>query len=228
MRNVITATLALAIAGLGACKGNDLGTGANTVDREYSKPAADVYKAAQKSAEATEFKMQSDRHDELGGELVALRGDGKEVRVFVESLNEKSASVSVRVEPGDRVLANMIHERIAGNLGMGTATTGWWFGGNSIVATYPADLPTCTTSARRTIESLTESPKEEEIHATWCHVDGRQKDSTPVRIRMEKLEANQTRVHFIVGSSKSDDNQAFAQKMKEEFETTTRLTRDSQ
>jgi hypothetical protein len=125
------------------------------------------------------------------------------------------------VEPGDRDLANMMHERIAGNLGMGAATTGWWSGGNSLDATYPADLASCMASARRAIGSLTQNAKDEEIHATWGRIDGRLKDSTPVRIRMEKLEDKKTRVSFIVGSAKSDDNKAFVQKMKDEFETTT-------
>ena len=222
MKNLIPAILVLALAPLGACQGNDLGTGANTVDREYAKPAAEVCKAALQSAESAGFKVLSDKHDQLGGELVAFRGDGKEVRVIVKSLDEKNSRVSVRVEPGDRDLANMAHERIAANLGMGAATSGWWFGGNSLDAAYQANLATCLTSARRTISSLTLNSKDEEIHATWCQIDGRMKDSTPVRIKMERIDDQRTRVHFTAGNTKSDDNRVFAQRMKDEFDTTTR------
>jgi hypothetical protein len=228
MKNMISAILVLALVPLGACRGNDLGTGTNTVDREYSKAASDVCKAALQSAESAKLTVRSNRHDQMGGEVVASRGDGKEVRILVKSLDEKNTRVTVRVEPGDRDLANMLHERIAGNLGMGEAKTGWWFGGNSLDATYPTDLPSCMTSARRALGSLTQVSKDEEVHATWCHIDGRLKDSTPARIKMEKVEDKKTRVWFIVGSSKSDDNKAFAQKLKDEFETTTRAAGGSQ
>jgi hypothetical protein len=145
----------------------------------------------------------------------------------VKSLDEKNTHVSVRVEPGDRDLANMMHERIAGNLGMGAATSGW-FGGSSLDATYPSDLPSCMVSVRRTIAALTQNSKDEENHATWSQIDGRLKDSTSVRIKMEKIEDTKTRVYFIVGTAKSDDHKAFAQKMKDEFETTSRPAGSSQ
>ncbi len=222
MRNLIPAILALAMMPLAACRGRDMGTGANTVDREYAKPASDVCAAARKSAEAADLKVVSDRHDQLGGELVMTRADGKEVNILVKSLDEKSARVSVRVAPGDRDLANMMHERIAGTLGMGAATTGWWSGGSSFTETYDADLASSMSSARRTIAALALTGMEEEIHATWGRVDGRMKDSTPVRIRMDKADDHKTKVTFIAGSSKTDDNKAFAKKMKAEFESTTR------
>jgi hypothetical protein len=228
MKSLISAILVLSIVTLGACRSNDLGTGTNTVDREYSKAASEVCKAVLHGAESAKLTVMSDRHDQMGGELVASRGDGKEVRISVKSIDEKNTRVSIRVEPGDRDLANMMHERIAGNLGMGEAKTGWWFGGNSLDATYSADLPSCMTSARRAIVSLAQNTKDEEIHATWGQIDGRLKDSTPVRIKMEKADDKKTRVWFTVGSSKSDDNKAFAQKLKDEFETTTRAAGGSQ
>ncbi len=220
MRTLSTAILVLSILPLGACHQNDLGTGANTVDRDYSKSATDASKAALQSVESAKLTVLSDKHDQMGGELVASRADGKEVRILVKSIDEKSCRVSVRVEPGDRELATMLHERIAGNLGMGNATTGW-FGGNSLNAEYPADLAACTTSARRAIATLAPNTESEELHATWCHVDGRLQDSTPLRIRLEKVEDRKTRVTFMAGNSKSDDNKSVAQKLKDAFETTT-------
>ncbi len=222
MRNLFLATI-VAVVPLG-CRGNDLGTGANTVDREYSKSAVDVCKAVLESAESAKLNVLSDKRDQLGGELLASRGDGKQVRIVVKSLSEKSSRVSVRVEPGDRDLANMLQERIAGQLGMGVATTGWWFGGNSLDATYHADLASCMISARRTLTALVQNSKDEEVHATWCQIDGRLKDSTPLRIRMEMVGDKKTRtqVRFIVGNTKSEDNLVFAQRMKDEFETTVR------
>jgi len=228
MKTLMSTLLALTTMLLVACQSNDLGTGANTVDRDYAKPAGDVSKAALQSAQSADLKVLRNQHDQLGSELVALRGDGKEVHILVKGINDKSSHVSVRVEPGDRDLATLMHERIAGSLGMGAATSGWWSGGNSLEATYSADLDACTSSARRAIASLDPISKSEEVHSTWCHMDGRLKDATPIRIKLEKLEEQKTRATFIAGSSKNDDNKACAQKMKDGFETTTAPSAGSQ
>jgi hypothetical protein len=116
MKNRISTLLALVIVPLGACQGRDLGARANTVDREYSKPASEVCVAVRRSAEAAGLNVRSDKHDVLGGDLMTTRGDGTEVRIHVKSLGKKCSLVSVRVEPDDRDLANLMHERIAGTL----------------------------------------------------------------------------------------------------------------
>jgi len=228
MRTWMSPLVVLAILVLAACQTSDLGTGTNTVDREYARPASDVGKAVLQSAESADLKVLRDQHDQLGSELLASRGDGKEVRILVKAMNDKSSLVSVRVEPGDRQLADLMHERIAGHLGLGAATAGWWSGGNSLEATYVADLASCTNSARRAIVILEPTSKSEEVHAASCQFDGRLKDGTPVRIKLEKLEDRKTRVTFIAGSSKNDDHKAFAQKMKDSFEATTAPSAGSQ
>jgi hypothetical protein len=224
----MSTVLALITMPMVACQSNDLGTGVNTVERDYAKPVVDVSQAALQSAQSADLKVLRNQHDQLGSELVASRGDGKEVHILVKGISDKSSHVSVRVEPGDRDLATLMHERIAGNLGLGAATSGWWSGGNSLVAIYAADLAACMISARRAIASLGPNSKSEEVHATWCHIDGRLQDATPIRIKLEKLEDQKTRATFISGSSKSDDNKAFAQKMKDAFETTTAPSAGSQ
>lgn len=221
MKTAMLAILSTALAAGIGCRGNDLGTGANTVEREYARPAAEVWTAALKSAESADLRILNDRHDRLGGDLIAERGNGNSVRILVKSLDEKNSHVSVRVEPGDRDLANLLQERIAARVGLGEATTGI-FGGNSLDGTYAADLDSCMTSARRVYLVLKVTATDEESHPTWSKIDGRLKDSTPVRIRMEKTDDACTRVTFIAGNSKSEDNKAFAQKMKDEFESTTR------
>ena len=182
--NKLMATATLAALSLASCAGNDLGSGANTIDREYAKPASEIWSASLKSAEGAHLTLRSERHDKMGGEIVAGRANGDEVRIDVISLTENSSRVSVRVGPGDRNLANMLQEQIAEKTGLGKAKTGL-FGGNSL--------------------------------------DGRLKDSTPVRIRMEKSDDRKMRVTFIAGNEKNDDNKQFALKMKEEFERTAPL-----
>ncbi len=223
MNRLISPALLVATALAAGCASRDVPPPAVTVDREYSKPAFEVFTAALRSAESAGYRVLSDRHDQHGGEVVASRGDGREVRIHVLILGERSSRVSVRVEPGSLEIADMMHERIAACLATGAAASaGWWFGGDALDATYNTDMASCMTSARRTIATLTQNPTNEEVHATWSQIDGRQEDSTPVRIRMEVLEDGKTRVWFIVGTVKRSDNKAFAKRMKEEFETTTR------
>jgi hypothetical protein len=215
MKSLTLATLGLLT--LAACRERDLGTGVNTLDREYAKPATETWKAAVKSVEAAGLKIEEDSADRLGGELVARRAQGDEVRITVKSLDERRSLVTVRVEPGDRDLAKLIHERIAENVGLGRAEPGL-FGGDSLKGEYPADLAACFVTAQRVFDALGVEKVGEEKHANWMQIDGRLKGATPVRIRMEREDAL-TRVEFIAGTSKSDDHRAFVRRMKEEFES---------
>lgn len=221
MRTSMLATLTAGLLVGAGCRESDLGTGANTVERDYPKPAAEVWTAAVKGAESQDLRILNDRHDRMGGDVVAERGNGNPVRIQVKSLDEKSTHVSVRVEPGDRDLANLLHERIATGVGLGEAKAGL-FGGNSVDGSYLADLESCRSSARRVFAVLRVTSTEEESHATWARIDGRLRDSTPVRIRMEKADDASTHVTFVAGTSKNEDNKAFAQRMKEEFDASTR------
>jgi hypothetical protein len=221
MRTLTISTLGALALSMAACRDRDLGSGVNTLDREYSKPAGDSLAAAVKSVEAAGLKVTSKPSDQFGGELVARRASGDEVRVKVKSLDERKSLVSVRVEPGDRDLAKLIHERIAETLGMGQAKAGL-FGGNSLAGEYFADPTACLKSAKRVFDVLKVETVSEENHATWARIDGRLKESTPVRIRMERSDTGKTRVEFIAGNDKSDDNKAFVQRMKDEFESTLR------
>jgi len=113
------AALYAAILALAACSSkepsdsptskNDLGTGVNTVSRKYAKPASDVWDAAVGAAKSYDFTVDSDRHDKMGGELVAHRASGDRVDIKVRSLDAQNSEAAVRVEPGNRNMANQIH-----------------------------------------------------------------------------------------------------------------------
>jgi hypothetical protein len=207
----------LLVAVLGACHSNDLGSGANTVDREFALSADDVWQASVKAAESMDLRISRNAHDKFGGNFIACRANGDEVRVDVRSLDEKHARVSARVEPGDRTLATMLQERIAEKLGLAEAKAAL-LGGNTVEATYTTDLGVAMLSARRAFRSLDVTLTDEETHAEWARVDGRLKDSTPVRIRADQVEQCRMRVTFICGNARSDDHRDFARRMKDEFE----------
>jgi hypothetical protein len=211
----------LGVLGLAACSDRDLGSGVNTLDREYDKPAGDTWKAAVKSVEDAGLTIDRRPSDDFGGDLVARRASGDEVRVKVKSLDDRRSAVSVRVEPGDRDLAKLIHERIAENVGLGQAKPGL-FGGNTLEGEYFSDPAACLKSAKRAFDVLKVELVAEESHAAWARIDGRLKGATPVRIRMERSDTGKTRVQFVAGNDKNEDNKAFVWRMKEEFESTLR------
>jgi len=94
----------------------DLGTGLNTVERTYGRPPADLVSVVQRSLQALDLKMDSEKHDNLGGELVAIRATGQKVTVTIKGLESNRSTVAVRVEPGDRNLANLVHDKITEHL----------------------------------------------------------------------------------------------------------------
>ena len=221
----------LALAGLlallAACSGegsspsstSDWGTGLNTVDRKYAKTASQVHDAALAALKKLDVKVDKDRHDEMGSEIVAQRADKSKVMVNVRALDEKSSRADVRVEPGDAKMASLVHEKIAEELGMGTAK-GALLGGNTEERKYDFGLQACTDAAERTAKSLSYTVTGKEVHDTWGQVDARTADSTPVRFRMEKVgnRDEQTKVKFTAGAGKTDDSKTLLSRMREEFD----------
>ena len=227
MRTLTLSLMTAAAMMVPSCQDTDLGTGANTVERDYARTAPDAWKAAVRSAEASGLQIRSDRNDKFGGELVASRANGDEVRIDIRSLSEQLSRVTVRVEPGDRALATMIHERMAEKMGLGAARPGL-FGGSSIEGTYLTDLESCRAPARRAFSALDVTPTGEDVHANGWRLDGRLKDSTPVRITAQKEGDLKTRVAFIAGSEKNEDMKALARKLRDEFEAAIHLESSSE
>lgn len=222
MRTLTLFLITAACLTVPSCQESDLGTGANTVARDYARSAPEAWKAAVRAADASGLQVCKDPHDKFGGEMVATRANGDEVRIEIRSLTEQSARVSVRVEPGDRALATMIHERMAEKMGLGAARAGF-FGGSSVDGTYLTDLESCRGPARRTFATLDVNLTGEEVHASGWRLDGRLKDSTPIRISAQKAGDLKTQVTFIAGADKNEDLKAFAHKMREEFEAAIHL-----
>jgi len=99
-----------------APKTTDLGTGLNAVERTYARPATALFDVVASTLKSFDLSLESDTHDELGGEIIARRADGHKVTAKITSRDEDHADVSVRVAPGNRNLADMIHERIGQKL----------------------------------------------------------------------------------------------------------------
>ncbi len=224
MRILMTGGAALVLV-MAACRGDDrsdvsrrgdLGTGLNTVDRKYGKGAEDVRAAAASALKDQDLHIESDRHDNLGGEIIARRAGGDKVTVQIRSLDAKSSDVSVRVDPGNRNMADLIHEKIADKLGLKEAKPAF-FGGNSVEGTYSSALEACVSAAEGACRKLDLTVTNRQIDAASAVVDAREQNSSPVQFRMKKVDDG-TKVTFIAGREKSDAMKGLAERMKAEFD----------
>ena len=109
---VLCVSLALA-----SCSSNDLGTGINTVDREYATSVKEAHDAALTILISQSLRIESDQIDAFGASIVARRGASDEkVLVEVKGMKKAMTEVSVRVQPGDKVKATLLQDQIGEKL----------------------------------------------------------------------------------------------------------------
>jgi hypothetical protein len=135
----------------------------------------------------------------------------------VRSLDEKHSDVSVRVDPGNRNMAEMIHERIADKVGLKEAKSAF-FGGNSCEGTYPNSLDSCVKAAEDAARRLKLTVTNREIEDGAAIVDARESNSNPVQFKSKKVNDG-TKVTFIAGREKTEATRDLANRMKAEFES---------
>jgi hypothetical protein len=198
---------------------SDWGTGLNTVERKYNKPAPATHDAAVAALKSFDLTIDRDRHDELGGEVVGHRADGRKVTVKVSAIDKNNSRASVRVEPGDAKMAQMVQERMADKLGLGSAKPAL-LGGNSDNFPYDADLKTGTSAAERAIEAMGWTVTGKEVKDDWARIDARDEHSNPVQIKLERVDDRSfpLKVTFIAGQEKTDDTNTMITRMHDEFD----------
>ncbi len=203
-----------------ACKERDLGTGLNTQEREYAVSAEKSFKASLDGVKDAGLRVDRERHDSLGGEIEATRADGSDVKVTVKAIDKDRSRVTIRVGPGDAQLATLLHEKIAGELGMAEAKSGL-FGGDSMEGKYTATLGACVDAAHRAIRTLNLTLVREDVHVNSAQIDARKSDSVPIRLSFKMADQdkdNEIDAKFIVGNDSSEDNKAYVRRLKDEFE----------
>jgi hypothetical protein len=216
--NRVGPSVACLVLATSSCRTLDLEAGATTVvTRGYPLTVEQAWRVARTSAQTLDFKVTSDRHDAIRGELVALRATGEEVQILMKAKDSNNTEVAVQVGPGDIDMATLLQERMAEHAGMGQGKTGL-FGGDSLDGVYCVTLTDCLQAGRRSFRELRVALKHQESHDTWGAVDGLQGDSTPVRIKGQNLGEMRTRVLFTVGTRSSEDHKAFVRTLKETFE----------
>jgi hypothetical protein len=204
---------------------SDKATSAPPVERQYGKPADKVFDAALAAIKSFDLKVDVDRHDDLGGEIIARRADGRRVTANVASVDKDTSKVAVRADKTTPDVAAQIHERIAEKLGLGEAKAAF-FGGNTLEGTYDTTFDRGLAAAERACKALGFVVTNRETHDAWAQLDARTANSTPVRFRMEPRDnhgAASTFVKFIAGKGKTDDSKSLASRMKAEFDRQTTL-----
>lgn len=222
MRPILTALLLTLALTLTSCKtlsgDRSEAPTVNTVTKNYSKSAQETWAAVQTVAKELDLKIDTNQHDALGGTLVASRSNDDEVHIDARSQDAMNTSVSVWAEPGDKSLAQIIHDRIGERLGLNMGARASVGSGSQVEGTYEPKVDACMKAAEQAIGALKLAPPRREVHDTWARMDTAHLDSIPVSIRMERTRKDQTFVVFSVGTGASDDNQTLAARLKSEFE----------
>lgn len=192
----------------------DLGTGLNTVERKYPRPVPDAHKAAVAALQAIELRIESEKVDALGGEIVARRITSDKVVATLKSVDAAMTSVSVRVGPGDRNMANLIQEKIALSLGLGDFAAG----GESFRELYSADLTACTAAAEKAFKAVRMEIVGRANGEDWLEIRARGEDAMPAMFRLKKEGGGKTEVTLWCGIAKGPEIHQRCEQLKSEFE----------
>lgn len=189
------------------------------VERQYGKSADKVWDATLSALKSFDLRIDVDRHDELGGEIIARRADGRRMTAHVASVDKDCSKVSIVADRTSANVAAQLHERIAEKLGMGEAKAAL-FGGNTLEGAYPTDFAGALAAAERACKALGLEVTRKEAHDRWAQLDARTDTSMPVRFRMESRDdrISTTAVKFIAGHGKTDDSRNLVSRMKAEFD----------
>ena len=219
LAGILVLLAACSSEGSSPSKKSDWGTGLNTVERKYNKPASDTHDAAVAAVKSFDLAIDSDRHDEMGGEIVAHRADGHKVTVEVSAIDKNNSRAAVRVEPGDARTAQMVQERMADKLGLGTAAPAL-LGGNTENFPYDADLGSGVDAAERAVRSLGWTVTGKEVRSDWARINARDESSNPVQFKIERVHdpAFPLKVTFTAGKARTDDTQGMIAQMHDEFD----------
>jgi hypothetical protein len=236
--NKSTALMCGALLLLGACKSSESKQEANAITKRYGRPAPDVMSALTMALTSLDLRIEEDRHDALGGTMVASRANKDKVNVNVKSIDETSTQVTVGVGEGDRNLADIIHSQIAKNLGTGTARSSF-FGGSRWEQVYESSLARCIVAAERACDTLGFTVTHRDIHESVADLMARRGSST-ILLHFEAVPSaapapgqpappvggggvptdkrGQVKVSFIVGTSRTEENEETLQRLRNEFD----------
>lgn len=88
------------------------------LQRTYPKEYDQVWQATKKALQELEFPLESETRDAISGNIRARRADGTLVSIHIKRNPSETVTIGIRVGTfGDRDVSEIIHQRIAKNLG---------------------------------------------------------------------------------------------------------------
>jgi len=222
MKCLIVSLMAAALAACGSphpkhSSGTDPEAGPRKVERDYAKPVAEVWRAARAALEDLQLTLDDDRHDQLGGTIVARRATGDRLTVEVAGLDEHRSRVVVQVDPGTETLAITVHDKITEHLGLSKAKTSH-FGGNSASGRYTCTLSRAASAAEQVVRKLGLELLSIDVREEQATVEARNEVSLPIGFAFTRVDPETLKALFTVGTSPSPGARATARRLKSEFE----------
>jgi hypothetical protein len=193
---------------------SDLGTGLNTVERRYLRPVPEVLKAATAALNGLGLRIDSEKSDALGGDIAAHRATDAKILLTVKSVDASTSSVSVRVDPGDRNMSKVIHEKIAAGLGLAEASAE----GEVFTKLYSDSLAVSVSAAEKALKSLNQDLVERRSGDADVLLQARGEDSIPSSFRIRKMTDGRTEVTITSGSAKGSPYRERRDALKSAFE----------
>jgi len=221
MKTLSVSLMALCLAACGAAdrkhSSGDRNEDPRKVERDYGKPAAEVWRAALAVMEALELTIDDDRHDQLGGRIVARRASGDRLLVDVRSLDEHRSKVVVDVDPGNGNLATTVHDKLTEQLGLSKAKASR-FGGNSATGRYACTLSRAAGAAEQVVRRLGLELLSIDVREQSATVDARDDASIPIGFVFTRADNETIKAQFTVGATSSTAAKTTAKRLKSEFE----------
>lgn len=229
----LAATLVLILS---ACKSHEQLDTSNASVAQYPEGMAAVWKAVMTALGELDLRVDSERHDVLGGRVVAVRATGEKVVIEAKSLSERSTQVAVGLGTVDRNMAAVIQASIARALAT-SAASGEVPPGNSLEATYESSLWACVQAGEQAFEAMGLEITQRVVQDSHAEIASRKAKATPVLVRMETdlrgslgkhgqgdgegdgpAPRTRVRVLFAAGASRSPENDDLVRRLKSEFE----------
>jgi len=186
MRTFFVPAALAALALLSSCKNrgfrDDPGQAANTSGRVYAMDVERVWQALQSAMRDLDLDIEKAEHDALGGQMWVRRATGDPVYVRVRSVSAGTTAVDVAVDPGDRNMAQMIQDRVAGKLG--ADRPGSAIAGSVAEGTYDQPLDECAAAAERALKALNLPVEGREKHDVWIGLRSKHLDTIPVGVKL--------------------------------------------
>jgi len=87
------------------------------VEKEYDVAAVKLHKATLRALDAIDVVVQEDKNDRLNSRIIAKTASGKEVKVNIDAITERTSKLTVRYglmgnEEQSRIILNAIEKKL--------------------------------------------------------------------------------------------------------------------